>query len=319
MKTRVFYKTALLVLAAVVYCLTGCQSGGNTDEDSTTQGTIAMISSEDIAPVMDTIVHGFQGMYDKAHVLHSSASVREAVGALLNDSVKMIAISRPFNAAEESVITKFKLEIDRDSIALDGVAVLVNEKLPAVELTVTQLRRLLSGTVTNWRQLSPKFPPLPVTVAMVPYSGVHEYLITRILRRTALGAPVEACKSSPDIIASVGKHQGTIGFVGFSWLRYATNIFEPPAATRLLNIADSGYAQEMTPDSMEFFRPHPAYVYRHYYPLPRTLYLYSKNLGRGVGLGFASFIKGNEGQKIFTMNGLVPATRKVRLVRTNTQ
>ena len=314
MKTRVCHNIAVLILLAAAVSLTGCQSGGS-NEDSTTQGTIACISSEDMYPVMDTIVHGFQGMYEKAHVIHSSASVRGAVAALLNDSVKIIAISRPFNAAEESVITKFKLEIERDSIALDGVAVLVNEKNPTVGLTVTQLRRILQGKTTTWKQVSPKLPATSVMVALVLYSGIHEYLNTRILRGTPLNAFVEACASSGKVLESVAAHPGVIGFVGFSWLHYNTNIFDSPAGTRLLNIADSGYAQEMTPDSLEFFRPHPAYVYRHYYPLPRTLYLYSRNLGRGVGLGFASFLKGNEGQKIFTENGLVPATRKVRLVR----
>ena len=314
MRTRAYHSIAVLILFAAAVSLSGCQSGGG-EEDTTTQGTIACISSEDMYPVMDTIVRGFQGMYEKAHVIHSSASVRGAVAALLNDSVKIIAISRPFNAAEESVITKFKLEIERDSIALDGVAVLVNEKNPAVELTVAQLRSMLQGKTYLWKQVSPKLPAVHITVTMVPYSGIHEYLMTRILRGTPLAATVVPCASSKQVLESVAAHIGVIGFVGFSWLHYNTNIFDPPAGTRLLNIADSGYAQEMTPDSLEFFRPHPAYVYRHYYPLPRTLYLYSKNLGRGVGLGFASFLKGNEGQKIFTLNGLVPATRKVRLVR----
>lgn len=314
MRTRINHSLAVLILLAAVASFSGCQSSGS-DEDSTTQGTLACISSEDMYPVMDTIVHGFQNMYEKAHIIHSSASVRQAVAALLNDSVKIIAISRPFNAAEESVITKFKLEIECDSIALDGVAVLVNEKNSAVELTVTQLRRILRGKADTWKQVSPQLSAAPITIAMVPYSGIHEYLMTRILRGIPLHASVEPCASSKKVLEAVAAHPGEIGFVGFSWLHYNTNIFDPPAGTRLLNIADSGYAQEMTPDSLEFFRPHPAYVYRHYYPLSRTLYLYTKNLGRGVGLGFASFLKGNEGQKIFTVNGLVPATRKVRLVR----
>jgi phosphate transport system substrate-binding protein len=70
---------------------------------------------------------------------------------------------------------------------------------------------------------------------------------------------------------------------------------------------------------LEYFPPLQAHVYRGYYPLTRTLYLFSRNAGNGVGIGLTAFMTGVEGQKLFKENGLVPATMPVRLVQPEDQ
>ena len=53
-----------------------------------------------------------------------------------------------------------------------------------------------------------------------------------------------------------------------------------------------------------------------YYPLCRELYVISREGRTGLGTGFASFVAGDNGQRIFLKAGLVPATVPVRLVQT---
>ena len=108
-------------------------------------------------------------------------------------------------------------------------------------------------------------------------------------------------------------HNNAIGFVSQSW------VSSTPAKTRILDIGDPNFTRDSASTTLEYFPPLQAHVYRGYYPLSRTLYLFSRNAGTGVGIGFTAFVTGAEGQKLFLKNGLVPATMPVRLIQLQSQ
>jgi phosphate transport system substrate-binding protein len=63
-----------------------------------------------------------------------------------------------------------------------------------------------------------------------------------------------------------------------------------------------------------YYQPFQGYLAAGTYPLRRDLYIVSREARAGLGTGFASFVAGDKGQRIFLKSGLVPATMPVRLV-----
>ncbi|HTY10103.1 MAG TPA: substrate-binding domain-containing protein [Bacteroidota bacterium] len=309
MKTASFHR--LVVFLSLVLTWTGCQKD---TQDLPTRGKLVVISSEDIFPAIDAEVKEFESLYEQAHITHLQSTTRDAVVQLLNDSVKLITSPRQFNDEERAVIRKYKLDVDTFKIAYDAALVIVNERNALTRITVEQLKDILLGKAKMWRDLGEKKAGGEIVVALGgPNSGMYEYVKGRITNSQPLAGVVVPCSTTTQVIEYVAAHANAIGFVSQSW------VSETPAKTRILDIGDPNFSRDSTSKTLEYFPPLQAHVYRGYYPLSRTLYIFSRNAGTGVGVGFTAFVTGAEGQKLFLNKGLVPATMPVRLIQLQSQ
>jgi len=309
MKTASFHR--LVVFLSLVLTWTGCQKD---TQDLPTRGKLVVISSEDIFPAIDAEVKEFESLYEQAHITHLQSTTRDAVVQLLNDSVKLITSPRQFNDEERAVIRKYKLDVDTFKIAYDAALVIVNERNALTRITVEQLKDILLGKAKMWRDLGEKKAGGEIVVALGgPNSGMYEYVKDRITNSQPLAGVVVPCSTTTQVIEYVAAHANAIGFVSQSW------VSETPAKTRILDIGDPNFSRDSTSKTLEYFPPLQAHVYRGYYPLSRTLYIFSRNAGTGVGVGFTAFVTGAEGQKLFLNKGLVPATMPVRLIQLQSQ
>ncbi len=311
MKTASFHKLVAFLSLFVSFTWTGCQ---NDSGDLPTRGKLVLISSEDIYPAIDTEVKEFESMYEQAHITLLQSTTRDAVVQLLNDSVKVITIPRQFNDEEKAVIKKYKLEVDTFKIAYDAALVLVNEKNSLTRIRVEELKDILLGKAKTWHDVGEKKISGRIVVALGgPNSGMYEYIKQRITNSQPFADVVYPCSTTTHVISYVATHSNAIGFASQSW------VSSTPANTRILDIGDPNFTRDSTSKALEYFPPLQAHVYRGYYPLSRTLYLFSMNAGTGVGVGFAAFVTGAEGQKLFLNSGLVPATMPVRLIQLQSQ
>ena len=311
MKTVPIRNLISCISLILFFAWAGCQ---DDSRDLPTRGKLTMISSEDIFPVIDKEVKEFERMYEKAHITHLQSTTRDAIVQLLNDSVKVVTSPRQLNDEEKEVIKKYTLEVDTFKIAYDAALVLVNEKNSLTRFTVEELRGILLGKFTQWRALGERNTLGRIVVALgEPNTGMYEYVARRIAGSQPLADVVVPCATTTDVIAYVAGHTNAIGFVSQAW------VSETPPKTRIADIGDPAFKRDSTSTTLEYFPPLQAHVYRNYYPLRRTLYIFSRNAGTGVGIGFSAFVTGAQGQKLFLKNGLVPATMPVRLVQLQSQ
>jgi len=172
----------------------------------------------------------------------------------------------------------------------------------------------LLGKVKTWRAVGEKKIAGRIVVALGgANSGMYEFVKRRITNFQPFADVVYPCSTTTQVISFIAAHNNAIGFVSQSW------VTSTPAKTRILDIGDPNFTRDSTSTTLEYFPPLQAHVYRGYYPLTRTLYLFSRNAGNGVGIGLTAFMTGVEGQKLFKENGLVPATMPVRLVQPEDQ
>jgi len=301
----------LSLICSLAFAVSSCQE---QQRESPTQGNLTIISSEDVFPVIDLQVKDFSRVYEKATITHLSSSARDAIVQLLNDSVKLIVCPRELNDEEKRVIIQNELNVTTTKIAYDAVAVIVNQKNTLEKMTVDELKNIVTGKVQRWTEVEGSGLSSAIIIAMGdPNSAVFEYLKTRLFGNEKLATTVLPCSSTREVFDVVSERPNAIGFVGISWLSDA------PKNIRVLSVGDPKYQRDSTSTVLEYFPPHQAHIYRNYYPLSRTIYIYTHKAGQGVALGFSSFAAGVEGQKIIVKNGLVPATMPVRLVQLNQQ
>jgi phosphate transport system substrate-binding protein len=293
-----------IVIAVLIFAFIGCPV---ERKETTTKGHVIVAVAESVSPVITQEKIQFEDLYPEAKVDLLTMTDREAVTRLFNDTMKVIVLSRPLNPEEQQVAKKYKIEFQELKIAIDGIAILVNDKNPVTQLRTTQLDSIFSGTVTNWKTVGGKSNPIELCLPD-PNSGIFEVAGMKVLNGKKFTTPSSAVTASKAMLEFVAGHPDAIGMVGLNW------VSEKKENVRVLELSDP-----KAPDSLkikgQYFGPHQAYVYNGFYPLTTNVYIYSRSDMYSVGAGFTSFIASGSGQKIILNNGLVPATMPVRLVQ----
>jgi phosphate transport system substrate-binding protein len=271
-----------------------------------TRGTLTIVASETLLPMVQRQEERFESLYADAHLNILYAPTREAITRIFNDTIKFIISSRPLNAEEKEVAKREKIELKEYKIALDGIAMIVNSENTVNRLRTTQLDSILEGLTSRWDEVGGKRKTIDV---FLPDQNAGEYEIVgmKILGGKKYTHRALTVKSSPEMMKAIIDHPDAIGFVGVDWLR------EKDEKIKVLELSDP-----FAPDSLEikgqYFAPFQAHLYRGYYPITSDVYIYSKVDMYSVGSGFISFITSGLGQKIILDNGLVPVTMPIRLV-----
>ncbi|MBI1806117.1 MAG: substrate-binding domain-containing protein [Ignavibacteria bacterium] len=301
------YKMAHIMLTYFFVSLMffiGCQE---ERKETPTKGHVTVVVSESVSPVIKQEQEKFEELYQQAHVELQVATSREAVARLFNDSILVIVSARPLNNEEREVQKRVHLTIGEYKIAIDAIAVIVNEKNPVTRLRTTQLDSIFSGSAKSWKNVGG--PSTPIEVCLPSRNSAnYEIVGTKILHGGNFTSPTGVVKTSLEMLDFVSEHPGSIGMVGLNWLS------EKRDNVKVLEIADP-YAPDSLGTRGQYFGPHQAHVYRGYYPLTREVYIYSRADQYGVAAGFITFITSAPGQKIILNSGLVPATMPVRLVQ----
>jgi phosphate transport system substrate-binding protein len=276
--------------------------------ETPTKGQTTVVVAESVSPVIQQEKLKFEELYPQAKVGLQVASDREAIARLFNDSISIIVSSRPLNKEEREVAKRFKLALGEFKVAIDGIAIIVNNENPMTQLRTTQLDSILSGSAKEWKSAGWKQSTSSVALCLPDRNtGTFEVIAEKILQGKQFTNPAKIVSSSAEIIEFVSQHENALGMVGVNWFVDNKN------KVKALELTDPN-----APDSLgikgKYYGPYQAYIYQKFYPLTKDVYIYSRADNYGVAAGFTSFMTSSAGQKIILNSGLVPATMPVRLV-----
>ncbi|MNE09724.1 PBP superfamily domain protein [compost metagenome] len=106
-------------------------------------------------------------------------------------------------------------------------------------------------------------------------------------------------KTNNEVIKFVSENDGMIGVIGINWFYQPT-----PDMTETINKVNVLYVKGL--DSNEYYSPTQNDLEIGKYPLARDLFIINCQGYSGLGMGFASFIAGDIGQRIVLKSGLLP-------------
>ncbi len=210
--------------------------------------------------------------------------------ALLDDSTDIAMSSRPIKDAEVAALARegdmrsFNAE---NVVAIDGLAVIVNESNPIDALPVDTIAKIFSGEIGNWSEINGINLPINL-YARDNNSGTWDTFNSLVLEpQYQLHASARRFESNDGLSDLVSRDPAGIGFVGLASVRNA----------KTLAVADG----ESRP-----LKPYPLYVATEDYPLARRLFMYvSPEKENPHVIEFLDYIHGDSGQERVQQIGFV--------------
>ena len=119
-------------------------------------------------------------------------------------------------------------------------------------------------------------------------------------------------KTNEEVIQFVSENDGMIGIVGVNWLMQPSLKMQPIVdKVNLISVKGIG--------KTAYYAPTQNNLAEGKYPLARDLYIVNCQGYSGLGMGFASFIAGDIGQRIILKSGLLPIKMPGRNIKTRKQ
>jgi phosphate transport system substrate-binding protein len=286
-------RSGIWIGIAISGLVTGCGGGDKTPRETPTSGTIHISVDESYEPVIDSEIKVFESSFPNAHIIPHYKAEAQCLRDLSRDSARLVLVTRGLTEAEEKFYKdSFYIEPTFGPLALDAVAIIVNNKSPDSIFEIKDLQNLLNGTDTKH---------VAVMDGVTATSTVR-YAIDSILRGQKLGKNVMAAKSSEGVINYVSKNENAIGFVGVSWIGDERD----PEQETWLKSVNVAAVRCSSCGGPTYVKPYQANIYLHRYPFLRDLYYILKENYSGVGNNFVNFLQYERGQLIFQKAYLWP-------------
>lgn len=279
---------ALVLLAAVAL---GCARGrpGGPGSSGPGDGALVVRWSDTMVNLAAAWAEAFMAANPGVEVSVSGGGSSTGFSSLIDGSTDLADSSRAIRDSERrSLEAEGKTPVEH-VVAVDAVAVVVNPGNPVASLTVTQLAGLLTGRVTNWKDVGG--PDLPVTIySRETSSGTFAFMQERVTAKQDFTSEARLLPASEALLIAVAQDRGGLGYVG---LGYITN-----------DVRAVALAPDNAPAAA--VRPSSATAADGRYPLSRPLFIYSAGKPGQSAQLFIDFCVSEIGREITTEMGFVP-------------
>ena len=296
-----------------------------TRTDTPTSGIAEIAVDECFAPVIQEQVDVFGALNHEALVIPIFTSENEAFNLFMKDSLRVIIATRQLTANETQIIKERKQAPRTQRLAIDGIALIVNKENMDTLITVSDIKKIMTGKIKDWKEINPKSKLGEISVVFdSPNSSTVRFIKDSICGGEPLSQNVKARSAdsvknvnlqertpNQQVIDYVASTPNALGIIGVNW------ISNPSDTTNLsfinkINVMAVSRAEEAT--DRNSYQPFAAYIGLEKYPLSRSLYIIISDVRGGLPSGFVNFAAGERGQRIVYKAGLYPAYGLTRVV-----
>ena len=277
----------IAVFAAALIALAGCGGPGRGAKAKT-----ITIKGSDTMVILgqrwaETYMHHNPGVT----VQVTGGGSGTGIAALINGATDICAASRPMKDKEkEQVRTRRAHEVCETAVAVDGLAIFLNESNPLEELALPQLDTVYRGKLTDWKDLGGT-PGHIVCYGRENSSGTYIYFKEHVLNNQDFAADVQSLPGTAAVINAVLKDKQAIGYGGIGYAK----------GVKAIRVAAKPGENGCTPD-ME-------HVLSGAYPISRKLFFYTVSEPAGEVKAFIDWTLSDEGQRVCEQVGYYPVRR----------
>ena len=149
-KTLAFVLTAVMSLSLLAGCGSKTTAPDNTNNDQPQQaalsGSVSTNGSTSMEKVIGALSEQFMADNSGVSVTYDPTGAGAGIEAVKNGSADIGLASRALKDQEKSAGLK------ETTVALDGIAVIVNAENPVSDLTLEQIASIYTGAVTDWSE-----------------------------------------------------------------------------------------------------------------------------------------------------------------------
>lgn len=302
----------IIIFAALLLALQACEQkkSDGTKLDTPTSGEITIAVDEGYQPVISSVIDVFDSIYRGTKINAQYVPENVAVKKLIDDSVEVIIIPRPLTAEETKYFESKGFTPKDNIIAHDAVAFIINPANKDSVLTIDQIKQILLGQISSWSQINPKSGMGKINMV---FDNAKSSTVRYCCDSIAGGAPpppfASALENNQQVIEYVAKNKGAIGIIGANWI---SDSDDKGVQKFLNNVVLVDVAKQA---GMEGFGPYQAYLATKQYPFRRSMHIINCQARAGLGLGLASFLASDPGQRIMMKEGLLAANVPIRLMQ----
>ncbi|RYJ39186.1 Phosphate ABC transporter periplasmic component-like protein [Flavobacterium anhuiense] len=285
------YSKALgLVVFVFLFAMCNQKSKSETEKETILKGSLDIAVDETVKQIVDDQVAVFEGTYYNAKITVKPKSEAEVINDLLNQKAKVAITTRDLTAEEVARFDKSKIKPRVTPFAHDAIAFISsksnNDTLIALKSVIDFMQGKTDGKIKglvfdNPNSSTVRYMKELAKVNEIPKTGVFSF------------------KTNNEVIKFVSENDGMIGVIGVNWFYQPT-----PDMTETINKINVLYVKGL--NSNEYYSPTQNDLEIGKYPLARDLFIINCQGYSGLGMGFASFIAGDIGQRIVLKSGLLP-------------
>jgi phosphate transport system substrate-binding protein len=287
-----------IILAIGILCVCFFCNQKADQQETILKGSTTILVDETLKPIIEDQIAVFENDYE-AKITIKPKSEAEVMQDLF-DSKTNIAILTKKLSIKDSLYFVHKNIIPRMTpFATDAIALIGNSKTNDTLIALQDIIEFVKGE----RKSSIKG-----LVFDNPNSSTLRYIKELAGIITTPEKDIYSFKTNDEVIAYVAQNNGMIGVVGVNWL------MQPSAATKELRSKINILSVKAVGNANYYF-PSQNNIAENKYPLARDLYIINCQGFSGLGMGFASFLAGERGQRIILQSGLLPwkvPTRKIK-------
>ena len=290
-------KTIIGFLLIALLFVFSCQKKDATNEETMLKGKATIYVDESLMPVIEDEVAVFENQYNaKFHLVGKSEA--EVFNDLLNDTAKIAIVTRKLSDDEMKAFENKKIKPRINVFASDAIAFIKNKESNDTLIAIQDVIDFMHGKEVK---------TIKGLVFDNPNSSTVSYLNKISGIKITNQKNIFSFKTNNDVIKYVAENDGMIGVVGINWLFQPSLIMQKTVdKVNLLSVKNL--------KSNEYVYPSQDNLAAGKYPLARDLYIVNCQGFVGLGMGFASFLTEDRGQRIILKSGLVPIkfpTRKI--------
>jgi phosphate transport system substrate-binding protein len=290
----------LLTLAAIASAAVACSGGhgrGGAESEPEPSGegttpteargaTLSLKGSDTMVILAQRFAEGYMHAHPGATIQVSGGGSGTGISALLDGTTDVADSSRPITDRErEDLRTRRHVEIHETRVALDALAVYVNQASTVPSLSLTQLSGIYRGEITNWSAVGGPDAPI-VLYSRENNSGTYAYFKEHVLGGADFAAEAQTLPGTAAVINAVSHDPNGIGYGGIG---YAEGV-------RVLPVAADG---EPIPPTLEN-------AVSGRYPISRYLFMYTAGEPTGAVADLLAWVVTPEGQALVTEAGFYP-------------
>lgn len=285
------------VFVLTIFFIDSCADKKKKEEQAAT-----FYVDETVMPMMEDQLAVFHSQRPEKINLIPKTEVA-IVDLLKNDSTRLVVMSRTLSKGEEKRFTDRGIVPRITQIAIDGVALVANSK---AKDTVIDLQNVID--FMNGKSVA--------TIKGLVFDNANSSTIDFLSKKASVtkvdSKNIFALKSSNDVIKYISENEGYIGVVGVNWMTQPMpDMLNSTSNVKVLAVKNVKSA----PNSTEYYKPSQSNLAEGLYPLTRKIYMLNYEGSVGLGMGFATFVAGDVGQRIVLKSGLAPVRLTLREVK----
>jgi phosphate transport system substrate-binding protein len=248
---------------------------------------VVVNGSTTVLPFAQIAVERFAAAHPEVKISISGGGTGNGIKGLIDKTTHIANASREIKDSEVEQAKANGVTPFETTVALDCIVPLVHPSNPVKNLTFAQLKKIYTGTTSNWKDVGGEDAPIAV-VGRDSSSGTYgtwqELVVEKDDKdqKSRVTPRAQVTASSGAMLTTVAGNKYAIGYDGIGYVN-----------------------QTVKAVSVEGIEASIATAKDNTYPMSRNLYMYTDGAPSGDAKAFIDYVLSADGQKIVTDTGFI--------------